>query len=73
MIVIRFDLTLPVPLERSVTLVAGATVPMMLVLLGLELQKAQWTRNLRGLTLGTSVRLLAGPVVALAPCLVVWD
>jgi hypothetical protein len=65
LIVIRFDLTLPVPLDRSVTLVAGAAVPMMLVLLGLELQKAQWTRNLRGLTLGTSVRLLAGPAVAL--------
>jgi predicted permease len=65
LIVIRFDLTLPVPLERSVSLVAGAGVPMMLVLLGLELQKAQWTRNLRGLTLGTSVRLLAGPVIGL--------
>jgi hypothetical protein len=65
LIVIRLELTLPVPLERSVTLVAGATVPMMLVLLGLELQKAQWTRNLRGLTLGTAVRLLAGPVVGL--------
>jgi len=65
LIVIRFELTLPVPLERSVTLVAGAAVPMMLVLLGLELQKAQWTRNLRGLTLGTTVRLLAGPVVGL--------
>jgi predicted permease len=65
LIVIRFELTLPVPLERSATLVAEATVPMMLVLLGLELQKAQWTRNLRGLTLGTTVRLLVGPVVAL--------
>jgi malate permease and related proteins len=65
LIVIRFELTLPVPLERSVTLVAGATVPMMLVLLGLELQKAQWTRNLRGLTLGTAVRLLVGPVIGL--------
>jgi malate permease and related proteins len=65
LIVIRFELTLPVPLERSVTLVAGATVPMMLVLLGLELQKAHWTRNLRGLTLGTAVRLLVGPVIGL--------
>jgi predicted permease len=65
LIVIRFELTLPIPIERSVTLVAGATVPMMLVLLGLELQKAQWTRNLRGLTLGTSVRLLIGPVIGL--------
>jgi malate permease and related proteins len=65
LIVIRFELTLPVPLERSVSLVAGATVPMMLVLLGLELQKAEWTRNLRGLTLGTAVRLLVGPVIGL--------
>lgn len=65
LVIVRFNLTLPLPLERSISLVAGGTVPMMLVLLGLELQKAQWTRNLRGLALGTSVRLLAGPVIGL--------
>jgi predicted permease len=65
LLTVRFNLTLPLPLERSISLVAGGTVPMMLVLLGLELQKAQWTRNLRGLALGTSVRLLAGPVIGL--------
>jgi malate permease and related proteins len=65
LVVVRFNLTLPVPLDRSVTLVAGGTVPLMLVLLGLELQKAQFTSSLRGLTLGTSVRLLGGPVIGL--------
>jgi predicted permease len=65
MVVIRFDLQLPVPLDRTVSLVAGAGVPMMLVLLGLELQKAQWTRNLVGMSLSTSIRLLAGPVIGL--------
>jgi malate permease and related proteins len=65
MVVIRFNLKLPVPLDRTVSLVAGAGVPMMLVLLGLELQKAQWTRNLGGMSLSTSIRLLAGPVIGL--------
>jgi len=65
LVTVRFNLSLPLPLERSISLIAGGTVPMMLVLLGLELQKAQWTRNLRGLALGTSVRLLAGPVIGL--------
>jgi hypothetical protein len=65
MLVIRLKLTLPVPLDRSISLVAGAAVPMMLVLLGLELQKAQWTRNLGGMTLSTSIRLLAGPLIGL--------
>jgi len=65
LVIVRFNLTIPLPLERSISLVAGGTVPMMLVLLGLELQKAQWTRNLRGLALGTSVRLIAGPIIGL--------
>ena len=65
LIVIRFNLTLPIPIDRSVNLVASAAVPMMLVLLGLELQKVQWSHNLRGLSLGAGVRLLAGPAVGL--------
>jgi malate permease and related proteins len=66
LLVIRFDVQLPVALDRSVSLLAGGTVPMMLVLLGLELQKAQWTRNLRAVSISTSIRLLAGPIVGLA-------
>jgi len=37
----------------------------MLVLLGLELQRAEWTRNLRALGISTVLRLLVGPFVGM--------
>ncbi len=61
----RFGLTLPSPLERTVSLAAGAGVPVMILLLGLELRQARWTSNLSALGLSTSVRLLAGPLLGL--------
>lgn len=36
---------------------------MMIVLLGVELSRVQWTEKLRGVSLSVSLRLLAGPVV----------
>jgi predicted permease len=57
--------TIPLPLDRTVTLVAGATVPAMILLLGLELTQMRWTNHLAALGLSTSVRLLAGPLLGL--------
>src|SRR5512133_3115585 len=57
--------TIPLPLDRTVTLVAGATVPLMILLLGLELTQMRWTNHLAALGLSTSVRLLAGPLLGL--------
>ena len=37
----------------------------MLILLGLELQKVEWTHNLRALSIPVVCRLLLGPVIAL--------
>jgi hypothetical protein len=54
---------LPIPIQRAVSLAAGGAVPLMLVLLGLELQRTQWTRDLRPMTVTTVLRLLAGPLV----------
>jgi predicted permease len=59
----QFGIALPAPLERTVTLAAGAGVPVMILLLGLELRQARWTSNLSALGLSTSVRLLAGPLI----------
>jgi malate permease and related proteins len=59
----HFGLTLPSPLERTVSLAAGAGVPVMILLLGLELRQARWTKNLSALGLSASVRLLAGPLL----------
>lgn len=59
-------LSLPVSLARTVSLAAGAAVPLMIFLLGLELCYARWTSNLRALGLSTSIRLLAGPLLGFA-------
>jgi predicted permease len=62
---IRTGWTLPSPLQKTVELTAGAAVPGMLILLGLELQKAEWTHNLRALSIPVVCRLLIGPVIGL--------
>lgn len=59
----QFNLTLPLPLERTIDLAADGSIPLMLVLLGLELARVQWSHSLRALGLGTGLRLLAGPLV----------
>lgn len=54
---------LPIPLQRTVSLAADATVPAMLVLLGLELTRAKWTSNLRTLSIPVIGRLIVGPLL----------
>ena len=56
---------LPVSLSRTIDLAAGATIPIMLVMLGLELTRTQWSHDWRALGLGVFLRLIAGPVIAL--------
>jgi hypothetical protein len=48
-----------------VELAAGGAIPAMLILLGLELQKVEWTNNLRALSIPVVCRLLVGPVIGL--------
>ncbi len=57
--------SLPAPLQRTVSLTAAAAVPAMIILLGLELQKAAWTTNLRALSIPVVCRLLIGPVLGM--------
>jgi malate permease and related proteins len=64
-IFVRTGWILPEPVQRTVTLAAGAAVPAMLILLGLELQRAEWTRNLRALSIPVFCRLVAGPFIAM--------
>jgi len=60
----RMGWQLPTPLQRTVTLAADAAVPAMLVLLGLELSRVKWTRNLRALSIPAISRLIIGPLFA---------
>ena len=61
-----FDLELPVALDRTFDLAAGGSIPMMIVLLGIELSRVQWSSELRGVGLSVSLRVLIAPLVAFA-------
>jgi predicted permease len=56
---------LPLPLDRSITKLAGAAIPAMLILLGTQLGEAKLNRNLGAVALAVVVRLLVSPFVAL--------
>lgn len=56
---------LPLPAERSVTILGNAAIPTMLVLLGLQFQAARWTGQFKPLFLVVALRLLAAPLISL--------
>lgn len=61
-----FNLALPIPLQRSVDLLAAAAIPCMLLLLGLQLQRVDWRGKIPALAGASVVRLIASPLIALA-------
>ncbi len=52
---------LPLPLSRTVELLANATIPCMLVVLGMQLKSAQWTGQIKALVTAVVLRMLAAP------------
>ena len=66
LIFISMDWELPLPLSRSVSLLSDASIPSMLVVLGLQLGNNQKTYNTRALTLAVGMRLLGGVMVGLS-------
>jgi predicted permease len=61
----QMHIRLSLPLDRSVQLAAGGTIPLMIILLGLELSHVQWSDSLRLVGVSTGLRLLVGPLVGL--------
>lgn len=60
-----FDITLPTTLGRPVELLAGAAVPSMLILLGLQLAQINHMTDLNLIGLGVGLRLILSPLIAL--------
>ena len=56
---------LPIAVNRAVELAAGGTIPTMLILLGLQMTKVEFSKNLRALQLSVAMRLLIAPVLAM--------
>jgi predicted permease len=61
----RFDVVLPTPLARTVDLAAGGSIPLMIVLLGLELARVEWSHSVKPIALSVSLRLVAAPAIGL--------
>ena len=65
LIVNAFHYELPLALERAVDLASGGTIPLMLVLLGLQMTQVEFSTNLRPLQLSVFMRLIVAPILAL--------
>jgi predicted permease len=58
-------ITVPEPVAKAVDLVGGASVPLMLLLVGVQLAKTSSAGELKVIGLATFMRLVAAPAVAL--------
>ena len=59
-----WTINIPAPIYRAVELAAGGTIPLMLILLGVELSRVELSENLRALQLSVALRLLIAPLGA---------
>lgn len=59
----RFGITLPLALSRTIDLAAAGSIPLMIVLLGVELSRVTWSHSFRPIGLSVALRLLAGPLI----------
>jgi predicted permease len=60
-----WGIELPLPIARTVELAANGTIPLMLILLGVQLTHVEFSRNQRALQLSVALRLIVAPLIAL--------
>jgi predicted permease len=65
-IILSMGWELPKPVGRTVGILADASIPCMLVLLGLQFHNIQWKGQKTPLALVSSIRLVVAPLLALA-------
>ena len=59
------NIEIPVPVARAVDLAAGGTIPLMLILLGVQLTQVEFSGNQRAMQLSVALRLVVAPLAAL--------
>ena len=60
-----FGISVPLPLSRTIEIAANGAIPAMIILLGLELTRIEWTHSMRAMSVGVATKLLIGPLVGL--------
>jgi malate permease and related proteins len=56
---------MPLPLSRTIEIAANGAIPVMLILLGLELTRIEWSHSFRAVGVGVFAKLLLGPLVGI--------
>jgi len=54
---------IPIPLAHTIEIAANGAIPAMIVLLGLELSKIQWSHSFRAMGVGVFTKLIIGPLI----------
>lgn len=62
---LRSGWELPMPVSRTIELLGDASIPGMLVLLGMQLKSVDWRGKIKPLALTSFMRLLAAPAIAI--------
>jgi hypothetical protein len=65
LIVKGLGLSIPLPLSRTIEIAANGAIPAMIILLGLELARIEWSQSIRATSLGVATKLLIGPIAGL--------
>ena len=60
-----FGIQIPLPLSRTIEIAANGAIPAMIILLGLELTRIEWTHSMRAMSVGVATKLLIGPLIGL--------
>ena len=60
-----FNLNLPLPIDRTVSILSDAAIPVMMVLLGIQLYHAKWSKSTFSLGLSNFLRLVVSPALAI--------
>lgn len=60
-----WNVEIPIPVARAVELAADGTIPLMLVLLGVQLTRVELSGNQRAMQISVGLRLLIAPLAAL--------
>jgi predicted permease len=60
-----FNWSLPLPIERTVSILSDAAIPVMMVLLGIQLYHARLSKSTFSLGLSNILRLVVAPVLAI--------
>ena len=64
-IINAWNIQIPAPVTRAIELAAGGSIPLMLILLGVQLTHVEFSSNVRALQISVLLRLLIAPLAAL--------